>query len=321
MQKTENTFNFNKFLLFKLTPIKIIMKKYIILPFFSLFFILTIHSQDFGSNNASWHYSSSANGLALSKSEYIHYKVVKDTLFHSKMSKKIEIQHFKINTDTLNLPPIYVFTQNDSVFYYNDQYQRYLLLYDFTAHVNDTLQFYIPDTNFIATDSTFKIVIDSIIPTNFGGQTLSFYHSSPLGSFSYHGGYIEKIGSKEAMLPQPTIRLPESDGPIRCFEDTALFVNFSTVPCDFLITSLIEISQKEFSLLVYPNPSSDFISLKYSNAVKVNEIAIIDINGKLIRHYDQGVKTIKTQDLENGIYFLQLTSNYGKYTEKIIINH
>jgi len=134
------------------------MKK--ILLILIVFSCASCFGQTFGSQNAKWHYSSSADGLAPFASEYFLYEVAKDTTYQNVLAKKIEITHYRYAGDTLNRDPLYVYEKNDSVFYYNDQQQKYLLLYDFTASVGDTLLFPTPDTNSI--DSIFRIVIDSI---------------------------------------------------------------------------------------------------------------------------------------------------------------
>ena len=75
------------------------------------------------------------------------------------------------------------------------------------------------------------------------------------------------------------------------------------------------------SILVYPNPASNTITIKTS--LQVKSVEIIDVLGKLIRMHqiDQVENTIQLNinDLSKGIYFLKIQSESRLYSEKIII--
>ena len=75
------------------------------------------------------------------------------------------------------------------------------------------------------------------------------------------------------------------------------------------------------STQVYPNPANDKISIS-SYAVKINELDIYDISGKLVEsHYVNANKiNINTSKLNSGIYFIEIKSDVSKIKKKVIIN-
>ena len=91
----------------------------------------------------------------------------------------------------------------------------------------------------------------------------------------------------------------------------SLFIGFN----DSVNTSVLnnEILEKEH--LIFPNPSSDFITVKNLNSIKAYEI--INLSGKTIK---TGISDgeIEIKNLENGIYFLQISSGYNYIVLKFI---
>jgi len=62
----------------------------------------------------------------------------------------------------------------------------------------------------------------------------------------------------------------------------------------------------------YPNPAKDFIIVE-SDKIKISEIAIYDINGKLIKQYNyhnSSYETIDISKLEAGTYFIEINKNH-----------
>lgn len=78
--------------------------------------------------------------------------------------------------------------------------------------------------------------------------------------------------------------------------------------------------KKEPELVVYPNPSSDFININYSNEQgSWVELSIIDPLGRIYKDlgrlyldYSRFSERIDISDLQEGLYFLQLKNSQGK---------
>lgn len=80
----------------------------------------------------------------------------------------------------------------------------------------------------------------------------------------------------------------------------------------------------ESSLVIYPNPADEFLSIK--NSFVENEtvtVKIFDVAGREI--YSSPAKTsnlkLETRNLENGIYFCQLKSGDKIFNQKFIVQH
>lgn len=91
----------------------------------------------------------------------------------------------------------------------------------------------------------------------------------------------------------------------------------ATCTCDTL--SIEDVENASNNILVYPNPTSDILNLKYSQII--SDIEVLDINGRLILKSPINAKetTVNLNYLQNGIYILKINSEYGTITKKIII--
>lgn len=79
-------------------------------------------------------------------------------------------------------------------------------------------------------------------------------------------------------------------------------------------------------LTVYPNPANNsiFVRLNNINTVEENTISLIDVTGKILltkKTNNTGVIEIDTQNLSNGVYFVQLTNVALNMVSKIVITH
>jgi hypothetical protein len=73
---------------------------------------------------------------------------------------------------------------------------------------------------------------------------------------------------------------------------------------------------------VFPNPVSDVVSIS-SNLNAMNSVSVIDINGRVIKNVEyNGVSNleINISDLNSGVYFLNIATENGSATKKIIKN-
>jgi len=76
------------------------------------------------------------------------------------------------------------------------------------------------------------------------------------------------------------------------------------------------------SINIYPNPSKDFINIDLSNSdAKVSSIKISDVQGQIISEQivSNQIERISVSNFADGIYILQLNSDKGILTQKIII--
>ena len=72
---------------------------------------------------------------------------------------------------------------------------------------------------------------------------------------------------------------------------------------------------------VYPNPFTDYTTIKLSDAIQTQRIELIDIHGRTVRTIDNvnsNSVTIHKENLPSGIYFIRIHSD-DTYVKKVII--
>lgn len=73
---------------------------------------------------------------------------------------------------------------------------------------------------------------------------------------------------------------------------------------------------------VYPNPVNDSFTIQNGNNIAISGLTISDINGRTVKTLDVNAieNQINISDLNSGVYFLNITSDNGSATKKIIKN-
>ena len=71
---------------------------------------------------------------------------------------------------------------------------------------------------------------------------------------------------------------------------------------------------------VYPNPTSDFITIENNNTEQILSIELLDYAGKLIKSFNPNSTSINLNGLAPGIYLLQITTEKGNFCEKIYLD-
>jgi hypothetical protein len=65
-------------------------------------------------------------------------------------------------------------------------------------------------------------------------------------------------------------------------------------------------------VVIYPNPTSDYVLISNIEQLDVNAIQIIDSNGKTISRITSNFNSIDVSNLSNGIYILSIETKEGK---------
>ena len=87
--------------------------------------------------------------------------------------------------------------------------------------------------------------------------------------------------------------------------------------------SEISLSAEDFnksSFSLYPNPVLDFITLQNPENIKINNYSVLDMNGRILisKPYSVSNEVIDLSSLSKGIYFIQLDTEKGTLSKKII---
>ena len=77
------------------------------------------------------------------------------------------------------------------------------------------------------------------------------------------------------------------------------------------------------SVTLYPNPATHQVTLTYVGEAQLQELTIVDMNGKLIKTVSlenfNNSQSIQTNELAKGMYFIQIQSNRDVITQKLIV--
>lgn len=77
---------------------------------------------------------------------------------------------------------------------------------------------------------------------------------------------------------------------------------------------------KAGEMRVYPNPANEVLFLAVNSLDRIETVSFYDAFGKLVKFMEGYSATgIELRDLQSGLYNIQVTSQYGVYTEKALI--
>ena len=79
-----------------------------------------------------------------------------------------------------------------------------------------------------------------------------------------------------------------------------------------------EISLTE-SILIYPNPSTDKLTIKLKNNTELNSALLFDITGKQVNAQLINNTTINVSKLPRGVYTLKLNTSRGDFQQKVVL--
>ncbi|MCG2611581.1 T9SS type A sorting domain-containing protein [Flavobacterium sp. SM15] len=76
-------------------------------------------------------------------------------------------------------------------------------------------------------------------------------------------------------------------------------------------------------LAVYPNPANNVVSISNQSNVQINKVSVTDVNGRVVKtmNFDSVADArVNVSDLNTGVYFLNIDTNEGTATKKIVKN-
>src|SRR5690606_34394466 len=88
---------------------------------------------------------------------------------------------------------------------------------------------------------------------------------------------------------------------------------------DYTINVQDSASTSDFSssFSVYPNPVKDVLNIANSIGAEINTVTVSDINGRTVKQFGS-VSQINISDLNAGVYFVNISSNEGSLTKKVV---
>lgn len=275
------------------------MKKYILVVII-IALSINVFAQNWCPQGAEWTY----NFYSLSSSGYQKITFEKDTTLSGQQCKKLignlVIRHFTgvgsplIGTDTILINPIFTYSQEDTVWVFNNKIFR--PTYYFNAQQGDTLSYYnfmLPKNSSLNyCDTLISQVVDSTGIWIVNSDTLRFYvarHINFSSSFLYPDltTVVEKFGAiNNHFAPYFTCYTDEDEYGLRCYKEDIfnLYQSNPSIACDYMISvGINDLHNDENSINIFPNPFDGILQIKIENVPSGNtEIVITDLLGRTV---------------------------------------
>jgi hypothetical protein len=297
----------------------------------------TFAQSNFAPLGATWHHSG-YEGI---------YKSIalKDTIVLGKNCRQVKQRIFiswpgpVYAMDLESTRDLYIYSNPDTVFCFNDRINRFSPLFVFNVKVGDTVRlplFNAPSLcTKISNDTTrlFEFIVDSVKNVNYDGEILKTVYSKciipkDLYKFQSQGWfywgdslnvYAEKIGSlKTGLLPYcvgtcPTLATMGCAFPrnLRCYEDDSLKIHLvdTCLNPSWVPASINEKTTSTRKLIIFPNPANDKINLGFEAINYQTKVIIVDVMGKKVIEKDilkSSTPSLDVAELKSGVYFIKL---------------
>lgn len=224
------------------------------------------------------------------------------------------------NLSGCGLPnPAYVFTRNDSVFFFSEVTEQFELLYDYTAVAGSSWTVR-GLSNFDGLDHIVNVL--NVNEEEWHGKILKTWYIQ--NSEIWGDRIFEKVGSLWYLGPTYREYCPTEDESrkphmVRCYEDAEGLIKFASVPCDYWYGFS---STSDFGPVVdlhlYPNPTLDQVIIELGEGRLQNQslhLVVSSITGENmdemtlssnLTHYSFSVGGFPA-----GLYFVRLYNNAG----------
>lgn len=132
---------------------------------------------------------------------------------------------------------------------------------------------------------------------------------------------VPNDGFQEIQIPNED-ELIGSENRIKIVPTNNIFFDISNE--DFSITGMNLLEFSDGKVQVYPNPTSNMINIKLkTNSVYINEINLIDLNGKKVLHTTNEKNTnlinLDVSNIDNGFYFIEMYTESERLINTISI--
>ncbi|MDG1334134.1 MAG: T9SS type A sorting domain-containing protein [Crocinitomicaceae bacterium] len=292
-----------------------------------LFFLLSFsnaNAQSFAPQEATWHYSEAFFYPSPYLTYFMKFEVVGDSIINGINCSKIHKER-KMFCNGRNWNE-FVYTANDTVFFYDSIQDDFHILYDFNALAGDSWEIPLPsfdgfgyDTVFVDVDSTDFVSINSTSLKRLFVTYTQVHEGCPMVFSS--SSIIETLGDVRYLFnfssfPNEFCDANWSTG-LRCYEDSIIGFYESGIAdsCEFfeIYNDLPENDWNSFT--ISPNPADEFVKIDLQNG-HAEEIRIIDFQGRLLITTKD--EFIDLSDFNSGMYLVRVLSG-GKWSERRLI--
>jgi len=287
----------------------------------------TVTAQEFGANNATWHYRTWDSGSKTNR--LLALRTVRDTIFDGK-SCVILIPTGHIADGFLPYKNM-LCSDSSKVLYWSISKNEFQVLYDFSAKKGDAWKSSYDDYNgnfisdvYFLVDSVYLIMINN---RNIQVQVMRIIEgdTNDLDTHKpYYYNIYENIGCTEFIFPWPSTQIGHDGIPdLRCYEDdsTGLYRHDKSVACDYTQVGLEESSTKN-QLVLSPNPNKGRFLV--ANPAGLIAVRVFDVQGKLV--FEQRIADSASNELEvdlerqlSGLFFVEVVDKAGEITRQKMV--
>lgn len=110
--------------------------------------------------------------------------------------------------------------------------------------------------------------------------------------------------------------------PYAVINDTSGAWSLGTLDGTYTFEGLCSLSVDEFSLdaiSIYPNPTTEKVTIDANPSIQINNIELYDITGKLVLKKENS-SSVSLSELHSGIYMMRIKTDNGLVTRKIVKN-
>ena len=105
---------------------------------------------------------------------------------------------------------------------------------------------------------------------------------------------------------------------------TRMLAWYNSIASQFTTTALANEEFLQASFNIYPNPSKGSFNIEFKDFVNNYSVEVFDVTGKTIyeNNFDQASNLVQTINLENpssGVYFINVKSDKGIVTKKLVV--
>jgi hypothetical protein len=180
------------------------------------------------------------------------------------------------------------------------------LLFDFNLQIGDTVT-----RTFTTRPSNANQVVTSIDSITFSGKKYKRFHLK--GTMS-DAALIEGVGSTNGLIEY-------NEGSFEAANLLSAFCNSEHSDCSTpLALNIQEADDDIYPISVFPNPASDYITIRFKNEVNKYNIILTDVLGKEILQLNGNGKevSLSRNQLKNGVYLLKVADETHITVKKII---
>ena len=285
------------------------MKPQLLLPLLLLSLQTIAQTNDFAPVGARWYY----DGYYIAPPRifpYILESVAKETVQGKVCSKLVASPKGEVP----RLDSIYVYTQNDTVYFYSFLSNQFEMLYDFTAEAGDSWIIGGLEAP-VSTVTSDTIYVDSVTQTIINGTLRKVWHIRNTPIMDWGDRIYENIGNDFLLLPKHGL-FDLYVGDLRCYESADDTLHLVSYPCDTFGTWVSTREPGRYQrLTLQPNPATEWISLALPAGQNLAHWQLFSASGQQLAlppaRETTGALEWNIAALPRGYYFIRLQDESG----------